>query len=114
MSGQKGLCGERLGWADRYFLRRLALARRRPTKFHADAYSSALFEVTVVAVLMPCLAIFSFVLMTSLKWAPTFEHAHPNFSPKIAGLVLGFLPFGAGRAFFRRLRQASRNAGRLR
>lgn len=94
--------GGRLGWADRYFVRRFALARRMPTSSTATAFSNALFEVTLVAVALPCLAVYSCVLVTSLKWAPNLTRAHPNFSPKLVGLVIGFLAAGAGHAWFRR------------
>jgi hypothetical protein len=40
--------------------------------------------------------------VTSLKWAPNFTHAHPNFSPKLIGLVVGFIAAGAGHVWFRR------------
>lgn len=93
---------DQLGWARRYFLRRLALARRGPKKSEAAMYSDALFELTLVAVLMPCIAVFSCLLITSLKWAPNFGHEHPDFSPKIAALVIGFLAYGIGYAWFRR------------
>lgn len=98
---QKELGCDRLGWMDRYFLRRFALARRAPKSHLATPYSEALFEVTVVAVLAPCMAVFSCVLMTSLKWAPTFAHTHPNFSPRIASLVFASLAIGAGNAWLR-------------
>lgn len=101
-SSQKELPGGRVGWMARYFLRRLALARRDPRNSATAAYSNALFELTLVVVLMPCLAIFSCVLIASVKWAPTFARAHPNFSPKVAGLVIGFLAFGAGNVWLRR------------
>jgi hypothetical protein len=72
-----------MGWVGRYFLRRLALARKDLTKSYSGAYSSALFEVMLVVVLAPCMAIFSCILITSLRWAPAFGHEHPGFSPKI-------------------------------
>lgn len=99
---QKEPDGDPLGWADRYFLRRLALARRNPKTSAETAYSNAIFEVTLIAVLMPCMAVFSCVLITSLKWAPTFGHTHPNFSPRVAVLVFAFLAFGTGNVWFRR------------
>ena len=64
---------------------------------------SALFEVTLVAVLAPGAAIFSCVLITSLRWAPTFGRAHPNFSPKLFVLALSILGVAAGNAWFGRL-----------
>lgn len=100
-STQKQLHLDQLSWVTRYFLRRLALARRDLNKSEAAAYSSAVFEVTLVTVVMPCLAIFSCVAMTSLKWAPTFAREYPGFSPKIAGLAVAFLVFGIGNIWFR-------------
>jgi|SRR6185437_11948047 len=99
---QRQLGGNEVGWTARYFLRRYALARKSPKSSEATAYSNAIFEVTLVAVLMPCLAVFSCVLVTSIKWAPAFAHTHPKFSPKAAALVIGFLAIGTGQAWFRR------------
>ena len=99
---QKELGFDRLRWVDRYFLRSLALARRVPRSWPGTSYSEALFQVTAVAVLMPFTAVFSCVLITSFIWAPTFADAHPNFSPMITALVVGFLVIGIGNVWLRR------------
>lgn len=108
---QQTLGRDGLGWVDRYFLRRFALARRAAKSSPATPYSEALFEVTLVAVLAPSMAVFSCVLMTSLKWAPAFAHTHPNFSPRMASLVFAFLAIGGGNAWLRhRFRRLSPDA----
>jgi hypothetical protein len=94
--------GDELSWTDRYFLRRLALARRDRSASEAASYSSALFEVTLITVFAPCLAVFSSVVITSLRWTPTFGHRHPNFSPKLTGLAIGMVALIVGSAWFGR------------
>src|ERR1700734_671575 len=99
-----------LSWVSRYFLRRLALARRDSKVSEGAAYSSARFEVTLVAVLAPCMAIFSCVLISSLKFAPDFGRAHPNFSPKAVAFVIAVLAGSIGSAWFgRRFRTLGRS-----
>ena len=95
-------CGDGLSWTARYFLRQLALARKNGRKSEAASYSKALSEVTFVAIVAPFVAAFSCIVITSLKWAPTFGRMHPDFSPKLTGLVVGFLVLGVGTAWFRR------------
>lgn len=95
------VCSARLGWVGRYFLRRLALARRDSKSSEGTAYARARFEVTLVVVLAPCMAIFSCVLVASLKWAPGFGRVH-NFSPKLAALVIAALAGSVGSAWFSR------------
>jgi hypothetical protein len=66
----------------------------------AASYSSALFEVTLIAVAGPCIAVYSCVLITSLKWAPHLGSRWPNFSPKLTGLIIGFAAWAAGASWF--------------
>lgn len=79
---------------------------KRNRKRHEDPYSSALFEVTLVAIAAPCLAVFSCVLITSLKWAPNFGWRWHGLSPTSIGLIIAALAFlGGGVLFARRFRR---------
>src|SRR5213078_3354268 len=71
-------------------------------------YSDALFEVTLVAVLAPCLAVYSCLLITSLAWAPKLTARWPNVSPKGVGLLIGLLALSAGGIWFSRRFRAYR------
>ncbi len=55
--------------------------------------------MTIVA---PCIAIFSCILISSLRWAPAFGTRYPGFSPRLALLIVGCLAFLAGGVWFRR------------
>src|SRR5689334_20461993 len=93
---------DQVGPVARYFLRRFALAKRLPGTTDAAAYSNALFEVTLVSVLAPILAVYSCALISSLKWAPKFGAMHPSFDPKLTGLIVGFLALTTGGVWLHR------------
>lgn len=58
-----------LSFVDRYFLRRLAIARRKGDRvIPAAAYSEAKVEAIAVVILMPVIAILSGVALLSLHW----------------------------------------------
>jgi hypothetical protein len=86
------------GWTLRYFLRRFALARK--SKDAGAAYSSALFEVVLVAVVAPSMAIFSCAIITSVKWAPALATRWSHFSPKLTGVIIAVMSFAVGKALF--------------
>ena len=93
---------EKISWLTRYFLRRLARAHGNSKDNVAASYSSALFEVTLVAVVAPCIAVFSCILITSLKWAPLLGSRWPGFSPRLTALIIGCTAFVAGGFWFGR------------
>lgn len=87
---------DKLDWVTRYFLRWFAWAYSNGRNDVSGAYSSALFEVTLVTVVAPCIAAFSCVLITSLKWAPFLGSKWPGFSPKLTALIIGGVALVAG------------------
>ena len=87
---------DQLDWLTRYFLRRLARAHRNNQDHDASPYSSGLFEATLISVVAPSMAVFSCLLITSLKWAPRLQSRWPNFSPKATALIIGCAAFVAG------------------
>ena len=93
---------DKLDWLTRYFLRRLARARSNNKQDVGASYSSALFEVTLISVVAPCIAVFSCVLITSLKWAPGLGSRWTSFSPKLAALIIGCAALVAGGIFLGR------------
>jgi hypothetical protein len=104
---------ESMSWLTCYFLRRLALAsiKRKPNE--ETPYSIALFEVTLLVIVAPVVAILSGVLITSLKWDPTFGSQWPGFSPKVAAVVLGIAGMFVGRMFFGRRFQKYKDDARI-
>ena len=88
-----------IDWTTRYFLRRLAIARKKP---NAAPYSEALFEVTLIAVVMPCMAAFSCLLASSLVWGPSLTATSSKSSLKALALVVGLLALVAGGIQFAR------------
>jgi hypothetical protein len=78
------------------------LARKDKSVGATGAYSSALFEIVLITVVAPTVAIFSCLLITSLKWAPSLGAQWPHFSPKLAVVVFSVFTFGIGKALFNR------------
>lgn len=73
----------------RYFLRRLAIARRKG-RFPSAQYRAALVDVICFAIAFPILGLLSFGLVLSLRWmTPAQAAAHPIPSKYIiAGIVM--------------------------
>jgi hypothetical protein len=73
----------------RYFLRRLAIARRKG-RFASAQYRTALVDVVCFAIAFPVLGLLSFGLILILTWmTPTQAAAHPIPSKYvIAGIVM--------------------------
>lgn len=88
------------GWLTQYFLRRLARAHSDSKGDVSASYSSALFEVTLVAVVAPCIAVYSCILITSIKWAPLVGSWGAGSSPKLTALIIGCIALVAGGYWF--------------
>src|SRR5271170_2627301 len=76
-----------LDFIARYFFRRLALAHGDSDKPSVQ-YNSALVETILVFVGFPLIGLASFVLILSLRWAPTSIAKWFGFSPRIGMLVI--------------------------
>ena len=91
---------DRVGIVTRYFLRRLAKARRKknasPWVFHWDA----LVATSMFFVGMPILALFSCVGISSFYWDPTFGTRWPGFSPKLTSVAITLGAIAVGGYFF--------------
>ena len=89
-----------IDFVTRYFLRRLAKARRKknasPWVFHWDA----LVATSMFFVGMPLLALFSCVGISSFYWDPTFGTRWPEFSPKLTGVAITLSAIAVGGYFF--------------
>jgi hypothetical protein len=74
----------------RYFLRSLAIERRKKHINPETPYRNALYEVMYVAVGCPVLALFGFALMATLKWTDPYatliwpKGAPMSFGAKVA------------------------------
>jgi hypothetical protein len=78
---------ERLDVIARYFFRPLALAHRDSDKPSVQ-YNSALVETILVFVGLPLIGLASFVLILSLRWAPTSVAKWFGLSPRIGMFVI--------------------------
>jgi hypothetical protein len=77
----------------KYFLRRLAIARRKPL-YRGDsgaAHWDALVEVIFVAVAAPFFAVFSFFLIVSLRWLTRSQAASLPIPSKYVVAIGGWL-----------------------
>jgi hypothetical protein len=96
-----------VGLVTRYFLRRYAQARRK--SYNANAfvpYSNAAFEVSLVFVALPAIAVFSTVLISSVKWAPPQPGAAPLVASRYFAVILLLVFVGIGHwHFFRKFRR---------
>jgi hypothetical protein len=80
----------------RYFLRRLAIARRK-ARFASAQYRTALVDVICFAIAFPVLGLLSFGLVLSLRWmTPAQAAAHPIPSKYIIAGVVMALSFVVG------------------
>jgi hypothetical protein len=79
----------------RYFFRRLALARRASDKPSVQ-YNSALAETILVFVGFPLTGLASFVLILSLRWAPTSVAKWFGLSPRIGVFVIAVFALVVG------------------
>jgi len=100
---------EKLGWLTLYFLRRLALAHKDGKNDEATSYSSALFEATIVSVIAPFGAIFSSLLLSSLKWAPDLDSKWSRSSLKLTEVMVGLLFMALGGIWLNRRFKQYRN-----
>lgn len=76
-----------------YFLRRLAIARRNPL-YNGNpgaAHWDALLEVILIAVTAPLFAIFSFLLILSLRWLTPSQAAMLPVPSKYVGGIGGWI-----------------------
>jgi hypothetical protein len=90
-----------VGVVARYFLRRYAQARRNPNNANAFVpYSTAAFEVSLLFVGLPAIAIFSALLITSLKWAPPQPGSSNVYSARYFGVILFLFFCGVGHWYF--------------
>lgn len=92
---------EHVDFLTRYFLRRLAIARRTG-RFPSAQYRAALVDAICFAIALPILGLLSFGLVLSLRWmTPAQAAAHPIPSKYIiAGIVMA-LSFVAGHRLLR-------------
>lgn len=77
----------------RYFLRRLAMARRKPL-YSGDsgaAHWDALVEVIFIAVAAPFFAAFSFLLILSVRWLTPSQAASLPIPSKYAAAIGGWI-----------------------
>jgi hypothetical protein len=86
---------ERLDVIARYFFRRLALAHRDSDKPSVQ-YNNALVETILVFVGFPLIGLASFVLILSLRWAPTTIAKWFGMSPRIGMIVIVVFALFAG------------------
>ena len=87
----------------RYFLRRLAIARRKPHVDISVPHSDALAEVMIVALTMPMCAILSFVVVITMStWKPIVDARWPWLSFRLVVLGCGFLVYIVGQWWLRR------------
>lgn len=86
----------------RYFLRRLAMARRDPKNSTRDvAYSAALAETILIFVGLPGMALFSWIVIVSLRHLPTVNRVYDQ-SPRVAAAITTLLLMIGGYIWFRR------------
>jgi MFS-type transporter involved in bile tolerance (Atg22 family) len=67
----------------RYFLRRLAISRRRHNRDPAAAYNEAKVEVILISIALPVVAILSAVLIGSLRWLSREQAVRIQLPPKV-------------------------------
>src|SRR5690348_12057730 len=82
-----------VGFPTAYFLRRLAIARRKPL-YKGDpgaAHWDALVEVMFIAVAAPFFGVMSFLLILSLRWLTPSQAATVPIPSKYVGAIGGWI-----------------------
>jgi hypothetical protein len=94
---------DNLDFITRYFLRRLAIARRNPNNNAGSAFFEAKLEVTLVVIALPLLGLVGFLLLGSLHWISPAEAArHPLPNKTVAVLTVWGLCTFAGNIWLNR------------
>ena len=89
------------GRTTRYFLRRLAEARRRKNNASDFVpYSNAVTDVSLTFVGLPVGALLSCLIILSLKWMPDLARQWPLRSVRMACFIVAFVAFLAGHFYF--------------
>ena len=101
--GNKALVDE-MDVSTKYFLRRMAMARRKNVADDAITFRGALFEVALIFFLAPTAALLSTVGMIALNrsWDPFVSLRWPWLSFKLTGIVIVLLALAFGHWWFRR------------
>ena len=87
--------------ATRYFLRRLAIARRKKHASSSGPYQEALVEVILVVLGLPAVGVLSFVGLSSLTWwEVNVDKRWPWLSFRLMGIVLWVLALLVGHWWF--------------